>query len=135
MPHENSTQHKPADLIEQLVGQAISLDELLAPAMCWRVRKALLLIHAAPQLDWNCEDFAELFHLNADYFSRQFIAEAGSGVSHYLEVLRVAKARHLMKTSDLFLHQIAHKVGMPNELALRRAFKRRYGVTPSSCYE
>ena len=72
MPHENSTQLNPAELIEQLVGQAISLEALLAPVTCRRVKKALLLIHAAPQLDWNCETFAELFHLNADYFSRPF---------------------------------------------------------------
>lgn len=135
MPNANPTHIKTAELLEQFVCHALPLDKLFATISDWRVRKALALIHAAPQLDWNCASLAELFHLNADYFGRLFTANLGMGVSHYVELFRVTKARRLLKNTDLFLYEIAEELGMPNELALRRAFKRTFGNCPSRCRE
>ncbi len=134
MPHENSTQTKPAALLEKVVSQAISLPEVLELVGDPRIKKALSLIHAEPQRDWRYQDFADRSHRSVDHFSRVFKNCAGMGLPHYLTKLRVLLALPLVDARQLSLQEIALQVGFPNELTMRRAFVGKYGVCPSKLH-
>ena len=48
----------------------------------------------------------------------------------YLTGWRIALAADLLRTSELTIEKIAHKVGYANAFALSVAFKRLRGVSP-----
>jgi transcriptional regulator GlxA family with amidase domain len=127
----NSNQTKPAALLEQFVSQAVSLPELLKLVSDWRIKKTLRLIHSEPERDWQCEALAAGVGLTEERFRHVFAFHAGLGLAHYLCEIRLLNGVQLLSTTELTLTEIAIKVGMPNEKALRRAFKDKYGFCPS----
>ncbi|NOT63376.1 MAG: helix-turn-helix transcriptional regulator [Acidobacteria bacterium] len=131
MPHANSIQPKPADLIEQVVSQIISLPQVLELVGDPRVKRALLLIHTEPQRDWRYQNFADRSHRSVDRFSRVFMGCVGIGLPCYLRKMRVLLALPLIDARELTLQEIALQVGFSNEVTMRRAFKEELGICPS----
>lgn len=64
-------------------------------------------------------------------FSRMFKLRTGMTPSRYLETLRLDLAREIMTAGKHSLEEIAVICGFRREEGLRRAFIRRFGVTPS----
>ncbi|MFC4302345.1 helix-turn-helix domain-containing protein [Cohnella boryungensis] len=56
----------------------------------------------------------------------------GVAFSEYLEQLRLDEARVLLKGSQLPIQEIAIRVGYSSDKSFRRAFKRSFGVQPTS---
>jgi transcriptional regulator GlxA family with amidase domain len=63
-------------------------------------------------------------------FARVFKAKTGMTPSRYLETLRLDRARELLASGEMPLNDIAETSGFGREERLRRAFLRRYKVTP-----
>lgn len=64
-------------------------------------------------------------------FARVFKARTGMTPGKYLETLRLDRARELLTSGDMPLNEIAEASGFGREERLRRAFLRRFKVTPS----
>jgi transcriptional regulator GlxA family with amidase domain len=63
-------------------------------------------------------------------FARVFKAKTGMTPSRYLETLRLDRARELLASGEMPLNDIAEASGFGREERLRRAFLRRFKVTP-----
>jgi transcriptional regulator GlxA family with amidase domain len=68
--------------------------------------------------------------MSARHFARVFKARTGMTPGKYLETLRLDRARELLASGDMPLNEIAAASGFGREDRLRRAFLRRFMVTP-----
>jgi AraC-like DNA-binding protein len=70
--------------------------------------------------------------LSRSAFVRRFSAALGLPPEKYLTWLRLRRAAELLVSSDAGLAAIASEVGYGSEFSFSRAFRRWYGVAPSS---
>jgi AraC-like DNA-binding protein len=99
-------------------------DPALAPA--------LAAIHAAPERKWNLIDLAREAHVSISLLDERFREVIGVAPIRYLTGWRMHLAKDLLRSSDLGIAAIAHRVGYDSEEAFSRAFKRETGLAPSS---
>lgn len=79
----------------------------------------------------NIHRVSDYVGINAEYFSKLFKNETGIYFSDYLEKCRIDTAAALLDTGTK-VEDVAYQVGYHSSHAFRRAFKRVYGVTPTS---
>ncbi len=79
----------------------------------------------------SVEQMAEFSGMSQRNFARVFKSKTGMTPNKYLETLRLDKAREIMISGNEGLDTIARASGFGREERLRRAFLRRFGVTPS----
>ena len=65
-------------------------------------------------------------------FARAFRRETGMTPGAYVEAARVERARIALETGDLPVEAVAEQVGFGTVETLRRAFRRRVGVSPAN---
>jgi AraC-like DNA-binding protein len=99
-------------------------DPVLAPA--------LAAIHASPGSKWNLVDLARRANVSVSLLDERFREVLGLAPIRYLTGWRMHLARDLLRSSDLAVAAVAHRVGYDSEEAFSRAFKRETGLPPSS---
>lgn len=72
------------------------------------------------------------FNISESYFSHMFKENMKVNFSVYLEDLRLNEAAQLIKEGNVPLSDIYLAVGYNNITSFRRAFKKKFGVTPSA---
>lgn len=77
------------------------------------------------------EDVAVNAGFSIDYFNRIFMAHTGFTVMAYISYLRLKKAVRLLRTTDRSVLDIALEVGYDSHEGFAKAFKKRYGTSPS----
>ena len=82
--------------------------------------------------DWTVEAMAERTGVSPRQFSRRFKAVFATTPAAYLERLRLDEARLRLASGQERLARLAHAVGFSSDDAFRRAFERRFGVTPTA---
>jgi transcriptional regulator GlxA family with amidase domain len=82
--------------------------------------------------DLSVEALAERTRLCPRHFSRRFKYAFGGTPAAFIEDLRLGDARRRLATSDINIESVASSVGFHSADAFRRAFERRFDVTPSS---
>lgn len=75
---------------------------------------------------------ARLFYLSETTFRRRFRAAFGVSPKYYLLELRLTRARELLADSGLPVQDVAERLGFFDAAHLSSAFRRRYGLAPSS---
>ena len=86
----------------------------------------------------NCEynigisDIARFFHYNKQYLGRVFKKETGHTISEYINIVRLNKAKKLLKSSDETIISISNKVGFNNVTYFNKFFKKITGITPEA---
>lgn len=95
----------------------------------------------APARSWALEHLREPLDLAAlarragmspRTFSRRFTAEVGVSPGAWIIGQRVARARHLLESSDLPIDRVAEEVGFATGTSLRRHFHAAMAITPSA---
>jgi transcriptional regulator GlxA family with amidase domain len=81
--------------------------------------------------DLSTAVLAERVSMSTRNFVRVFSADVGTTPAKYILHLRVEAARRLLESTSRDLKQIAGSVGFGNADAMRRAFSRVLGMTPS----
>jgi AraC family transcriptional regulator len=92
-----------------------------------------VLEHIEEHLDagLTLEQMAEVAHLSAYHFARQFKATNGVPPHQYVLARRVERAKQLLQQDgDLSLAEIAAGVGFSDQSQFSHHFKRLVGVTP-----
>ena len=77
---------------------------------------------------------SEEFHISENYFSFLFKKEVSEN-SVYLEKLRMAKAKELVLESSISISELYQYTGYNNAASFRRAFKKKFGVSPKEMRE
>lgn len=86
--------------------------------------------YADPSMGLN--KISDEFKISESYFSHMFKEKTGVNFSTYLENIRMSEAVRLIKETNISLNELYINVGYNNANTFRRAFKKIYGVTPSS---
>lgn len=78
------------------------------------------------------EEIAEVADFSESHFMRYFKETMGTSFIDYLKDYRLTMASRLLITSDSAILAIASEVGFDNLSYFNRAFKQKYGMTPSA---
>lgn len=95
-----------------------------------RLVTGIRLMHAAPENPWTVAELAAVCGLSRSLFADTFVRVTGDTPGHYLAMVRMEKARELLRIRALSLADVAHRSGYSTDMAFIRAFKRHFGVTP-----
>jgi len=77
-------------------------------------------------------DLAGIANLSEFHFHRIFKAVMNESPGDYIQRLRLEKASFRLHTSSLSLTEIAEEIGYQSAHALSKAFKKRFGISPSA---
>jgi AraC-like DNA-binding protein len=80
---------------------------------------------------FSLSSLAAEFKLTDAYVSEYFKEQTGENFSSYLERLRMDRACELLANTDAPILQVASLTGYGSDNTFRRAFKRRFGISPS----
>lgn len=76
-------------------------------------------------------ELARHVNMSQFYFSRLFKKQCGYSPHEYIILVRINRAKHLLKTTDQPVKVIANCVGYPNITTFSNLFSSRVGVSPS----
>ncbi|MEO0920609.1 MAG: helix-turn-helix domain-containing protein, partial [Pseudomonadota bacterium] len=91
----------------------------------------LAAIDQRPGDDYSVPAMAERVHMSERNFARIFRAEVGKSPAQYVEEVRVEAARDALLEQSVPVKLVASRFGFGSDDNMRRAFKRRLGVTPT----
>lgn len=97
------------------------------------IEKYIVKNYKDPSLGLN--KISDEFQISESYFSHMFKEKTGVNFSTYLENIRMNEAARLIQNTDVSLNELYIEVGYNNANTFRRAFKKVFGVTPSSMRE
>jgi len=97
-----------------------------------RIREATEIIAASMKDPPSIHQLARLVGLNATKLKRGFRSELGITVFGYVRRLKMEQAHALLRDSDLNVTEVAWEVGYTNSSAFSAAFKRDFGISPST---
>jgi AraC-like DNA-binding protein len=92
---------------------------------------ALAQLHAAPERRWTVAELAASAYVSRSLLDARFREVLGTSPIRYLTEWRLHVAKDLLRTTDLSVHAVAHRVGYESEEAFSRAFKRAVGMSPT----
>jgi len=85
--------------------------------------------------DIGVEQIAAITYVTPNYFSRVFKKETGKGFAEWLNMLRIEKAKLLLKDLKLRVYEVAEKVGYNDYKIFTLNFKKYVGCTPKEYRE
>jgi transcriptional regulator GlxA family with amidase domain len=82
--------------------------------------------------DLSVDTLAERVNMGGRHFARVFTATFGTSPGRYVEAVRLDTGRDRLTTSDRTVDAVARSVGFASADVFRRAFERRFGVSPTT---
>ncbi len=79
---------------------------------------------------WTVIEMSKLVGVTPEHLQKIFKTATGMPPMSYLRDLRFEKAKELLETGFLRVHQICYQVGLNDQTHCARDFKKKYGVTP-----
>lgn len=80
--------------------------------------------------DLSLARLAEKVYFNPSYFSRMFKQSTGINILSYINDIRISRAKELLETSDMKIHEIAAAVGYDSPSYFTQFFKRIVKISP-----
>ncbi len=96
------------------------------------IRRALELMHSAPERNWTVQELARAAGTSRSTFSARFSELLEMAPMTYLTRWRIRVAMKLLESRDRTIAEIAGLVGYETEPSFHRAFKRETGVPPAT---
>lgn len=116
----NTSQHRMAKTAQQ------------PPAPHRQVAEATRVLHQHLGRAWTIANLASEVALSESQLTRLFRQDLGISPAAFLWNARADRMAELLSSSDVTITEAARSVGWQNASAASRAFKRRYGLTPSA---
>lgn len=117
--HDNASRHG-ASYPEQALSQAVS------PKM----KRVVVLMSEALETSWSIPALAQKAHISERSLRRLFWTEMQTTPGRYYLHLRLARARELLRYSDLSLDQIALRCGFASATTLMRSLRKNFASNP-----
>lgn len=76
-------------------------------------------------------DIAEHFFVNPAYLGQQYAKKRGCSLNHYINMVRIDKAKELLANTNHKIYEIAHEVGYDDSNYFSSKFVEYAGQTPS----
>jgi AraC family transcriptional regulator len=96
------------------------------------IENALIYIENNIQQPLSLESVANSFNMSKYYFHRLFSAMMGCSLNNYILSRRLNASLNLIRNDNLSLTDIAYQLNFGTQSSFTRAFKRQYGIAPSS---
>lgn len=80
--------------------------------------------------DLNLESVANNFNLSPYYFSRSFKECMGCNLIDYINIVRIKKAKELLKNNEMSIKEIGYTVGYSDPNYFSKVFKKYEGYSP-----
>lgn len=117
--HDNSRRHG-ASYPDQALSQAVSP----------KLKRVVVLMSEALETSRSIPALAEQAHISERSLRRLFWTELQTTPGRYYLLLRLARARELLRYSDLSLDQIALRCGFANATTLTRSLRKNFASDP-----
>lgn len=96
------------------------------------IGRALSLLHEAPERAWTVDALAREVALSRSLLATRFAMLVGESPMRYLTRWRLALAARALRSGRDAISRLAERSGYETEAAFSRAFKREFGLPPSS---
>ena len=83
-----------------------------------------------PDADYSVEDLGDEMGLSRVQLYRKVKALTGYSVVDLLRKARLAKAKHLLETTDMNISEVAYEVGFTTPSYFTKRFKEEFGIKP-----
>ena len=100
-----------------------------------RVQAVADMIEENPQNNVSVLEMARAANLSNSRFRELFKVLIGMSPKQFCLHLQIEKAKQLLASSELCIHEIAERIGTPDSHYFSRIFSRKVGVSPSEYRE
>jgi len=97
--------------------------------------KALEYIKSKYNSELTLKEVSDHISISRNYFSQLFKKETGVNFKEYIIQLRLAKAKEILKQTDMKVFSVAHAVGFQSHSYFNNIFKKYEGQTPKQYRE
>jgi DNA-binding response OmpR family regulator len=96
------------------------------------VRRAVSIVEEnIERADFLVEDLCAELGISRVYFYKKILALTDKTPSEFIRFIRIKRAAALIEKSQMFVNEVAYKVGFNDPKYFRNYFKKEFGVTPS----
>lgn len=95
-----------------------------------RVQRVKTLIESNFDRELSVGEMARFVDLSVSHLQHLFKNEVGQSPAHYVQLLRLKRARDLLESSSLSIKQIMFRIGTKDRSNFERRFKQAYKLTP-----
>lgn len=99
------------------------------------VHQVLSLIHESYADTLTLKSLGAQYHIHPVYLGQLFAKETGESFTDYINRYRIERAKELLKSCHLKVHEIARKVGYWESGYFYKQFKKYVGVSPTDYKE
>ncbi|MBR6787931.1 MAG: helix-turn-helix transcriptional regulator [Clostridia bacterium] len=125
-------QERLCTLVHQLLLELLDVTESACPPDNLMAQEIIQLVHAAPHKRFTTQEMADRFHVSTKTIDSSMIRATGLSFSKYQTNLKLEMvAAQLRVEPDVKLSEIAATFAFYDEFHLSRAFKQKYGVSPT----
>lgn len=96
-----------------------------------RIERALAAVHGKPAHPWTVEGLARIAAISRSIFAEHFAELVGEPPLHYVKRLRLSLASDMIGEGSATVGDIGRRIGYASEAAFSRAYKSRFGHSPS----
>ena len=96
------------------------------------IENSKLYINENLDKDLSLNAIAERVSINPSYFSRMFKKKTGENISHYIQTVRIEKAKQLLAAQKMKIVEIGEVLGFYSPAYFTTYFKNATGYTPQS---
>jgi AraC-like DNA-binding protein len=97
-----------------------------------RLGAALAAIRQRPEAEWSVVSLARVAAMSRSAFSDRFRRVVGVPPMRFVTRVRLTAGADLLRTTDATVADVARRTGYRSEEAFSRAFRDRFGASPSS---
>ena len=95
-----------------------------------RVQRVQALIESSLDRELCVNEMARFVDLSVSHLQHLFKKEMGQSPAHYMQSLRLERARELLESTSLSIKEIMIRIGTKDRSNFERRFKQVYKLTP-----
>ncbi|MFF2888915.1 response regulator [Paenibacillus sp. NPDC057967] len=95
------------------------------------MNKAIQYIHENYNNELNMAMVSNYISMNYSYFSQAFKEYTNESFVNYLKKIRIGKAKELLASTNLKVHEVGERAGFENAKHFHRVFRELEGVSPN----
>lgn len=95
-----------------------------------RVQRVKALIESNFDRDLPVSEMARYVNLSVSHLQHLFKNDMDQSPAHYVQAIRLERARELLESSSLSIKQILIRIGVKDRSNFERRFKQVYKLTP-----